>query len=385
MTFSCEKCSAGHRPQTCTHLSRKQFELKQKGRPQTQCGNCRESRRNTKQSSTHHQCLCGSTPTKKQKVEFILNQHLSFTFKQTMTAIQSIQKSIESQSNNCLVTLKRKDLKTKLESTEDLKYTLEKVLILEQDETSLEETERMIVNPCRCHSGDPCICSSLPAKPSKKLIRDHSMYTKITNQILLNLENEKQNDSFDKGDLFMDSCQQNKTKSLISISAAQNKCCSSEKEQNIKRVSSSCCSIKSNELQSSLTSCCNSSIASDTSTTNPTQSCNSKTRAPIEPFKSNAYILSTSSSCCSPNTTTLFSPQNNEKSCGFDVANKSVMEENVFAEKKIEDGCCCSTKTNGTKEAVSCGCGCSLKDENCGKNDCIDTICDAGLEQFLKV
>ena len=50
-----ESCIKGHRSSTCQHTNRALFEIKRKGRPVTQCDNCRHLRK-TKQ--LHVKCIC---------------------------------------------------------------------------------------------------------------------------------------------------------------------------------------------------------------------------------------------------------------------------------------------------------------------------------------
>ncbi|KAJ6534494.1 copper fist DNA binding domain-containing protein [Mycena vulgaris] len=53
--FACEACIKGHRTSTCSHSDRPLFEVAKKGRPTSQCANCRELRR----SKRHHsKCVC---------------------------------------------------------------------------------------------------------------------------------------------------------------------------------------------------------------------------------------------------------------------------------------------------------------------------------------
>ncbi|KAI9018221.1 copper fist DNA binding domain-containing protein, partial [Hyaloraphidium curvatum] len=54
--FACEKCIGGHRPATCKHVDRPLKEIRNKGRPSTQCDHCK-SRRSEKCGS-HVKCVC---------------------------------------------------------------------------------------------------------------------------------------------------------------------------------------------------------------------------------------------------------------------------------------------------------------------------------------
>ncbi|KAJ6562164.1 copper fist DNA binding domain-containing protein [Mycena capillaripes] len=53
--FSCESCIKGHRSSTCSHSERPLFEVPKRGRPVSQCPNCREQR---KLKRYHSKCLC---------------------------------------------------------------------------------------------------------------------------------------------------------------------------------------------------------------------------------------------------------------------------------------------------------------------------------------
>lgn len=53
--FACLTCIRGHRSSKCNHPNRKLFEIKKKGRPVSQCDNCRQLRK-TKQ--IHIKCIC---------------------------------------------------------------------------------------------------------------------------------------------------------------------------------------------------------------------------------------------------------------------------------------------------------------------------------------
>ncbi|KAI8967596.1 copper fist DNA binding domain-containing protein, partial [Mycotypha africana] len=53
--YACIKCIKGHRSSKCTHNDRELFEIKKKGRPITQCANCRLLR---KTRQLHIKCQC---------------------------------------------------------------------------------------------------------------------------------------------------------------------------------------------------------------------------------------------------------------------------------------------------------------------------------------
>ncbi|KAL1672991.1 hypothetical protein EV122DRAFT_271082, partial [Schizophyllum commune] len=53
--YACESCIKGHRSSNCHHTDRPLFEVKKKGRPVSQCTNCRELRKTRK---LHSKCNC---------------------------------------------------------------------------------------------------------------------------------------------------------------------------------------------------------------------------------------------------------------------------------------------------------------------------------------
>ncbi|KZO91026.1 copper-fist-domain-containing protein, partial [Calocera viscosa TUFC12733] len=55
--YACATCIKGHRSSTCGHTDRPLFEIKRKGRPQTQCEHCRRLR---KTRQVHVRCDCAS-------------------------------------------------------------------------------------------------------------------------------------------------------------------------------------------------------------------------------------------------------------------------------------------------------------------------------------
>ncbi|KAG2185161.1 hypothetical protein INT44_001951, partial [Umbelopsis vinacea] len=58
--FSCEKCIKGHRTSGCKHANSQLIEIKKKGRPSTQCEQCKELR---KTKHMHVKCICsGNKP-----------------------------------------------------------------------------------------------------------------------------------------------------------------------------------------------------------------------------------------------------------------------------------------------------------------------------------
>ncbi|KAI0079056.1 copper-fist-domain-containing protein, partial [Panus rudis PR-1116 ss-1] len=63
--FACESCIKGHRSSSCAHADRPLFEVKKKGRPVSQCEQCRELR---KTRQVHSKCICATKDTKKPAV-----------------------------------------------------------------------------------------------------------------------------------------------------------------------------------------------------------------------------------------------------------------------------------------------------------------------------
>ncbi|KAK7688164.1 hypothetical protein QCA50_008534 [Cerrena zonata] len=61
--FACESCIKGHRSSSCAHNDRPLFEVKKKGRPVSQCQQCRDLRKTKK---VHSRCECHTKPEKPQ-------------------------------------------------------------------------------------------------------------------------------------------------------------------------------------------------------------------------------------------------------------------------------------------------------------------------------
>lgn len=59
--FACEACIRGHRVSSCNHVERDLHHINKKGRPVSQCNQCRSMR---KSRSAHHQCDCGKATYK---------------------------------------------------------------------------------------------------------------------------------------------------------------------------------------------------------------------------------------------------------------------------------------------------------------------------------
>ncbi|KZV74752.1 copper-fist-domain-containing protein [Peniophora sp. CONT] len=63
--FACEACIKGHRSSSCGHSDRPLYEIKKKGRPVSQCMNCREARSKKK---VHSKCTCAEVkPARAEK------------------------------------------------------------------------------------------------------------------------------------------------------------------------------------------------------------------------------------------------------------------------------------------------------------------------------
>ncbi|CAL1697351.1 unnamed protein product [Somion occarium] len=63
--FACESCIKGHRSSSCAHTDRPLFEVKKKGRPVSQCPQCRELRKTKK---VHSRCECSTKSIEKPQV-----------------------------------------------------------------------------------------------------------------------------------------------------------------------------------------------------------------------------------------------------------------------------------------------------------------------------
>ncbi|KAI9307155.1 copper fist DNA binding domain-containing protein [Cunninghamella echinulata] len=65
--FACKSCIKGHRSSGCQHSDRELVEIRKKGRPISQCAQCRNLRK-TKQ--VHIKCMCHKKS--EGKIEFCL-------------------------------------------------------------------------------------------------------------------------------------------------------------------------------------------------------------------------------------------------------------------------------------------------------------------------
>ncbi|CAO3636560.1 unnamed protein product [Cunninghamella blakesleeana] len=62
--YACASCIKGHRSTRCKHTERKLFPIRKKGRPVSQCDQCRELRQKYR---IHQKCLCKKEPFQKEK------------------------------------------------------------------------------------------------------------------------------------------------------------------------------------------------------------------------------------------------------------------------------------------------------------------------------
>ncbi|CAJ0648485.1 17516_t:CDS:2 [Entrophospora sp. SA101] len=118
--YACATCIKGHRSTSCQHRDRPLLEIKRKGRPVTQCNNCRELR---KTQNIHIKCNCNE---RKKEVTPSLSQSKSSVI------ITSSNDSSESPTNF-------DNFVSNLSSSDKLKV-------------------QSLLNPCNCLTGDRCIC-----------------------------------------------------------------------------------------------------------------------------------------------------------------------------------------------------------------------------------
>lgn len=152
LRFACSACTKGHRAAKCSHLKRKLQEVKQKGRPATQCPSCR-TKREIGQGHSHHKCKCGSNPplgtVKKHNIVFGDGLELKFdppsSFNIAIFQVRMNQKSP--------VELAVVADKTEEEVVERLPIGFH----ISEEEVAFKVTP----NACKCHFGGDCICSSL--------------------------------------------------------------------------------------------------------------------------------------------------------------------------------------------------------------------------------
>ncbi|KAI9017064.1 hypothetical protein BC832DRAFT_588343 [Gaertneriomyces semiglobifer] len=175
-----------------TLLNIKQLlEIKQKGRPASQCGHCRSKRRQGVGHS-HHRCLCGDSANfVKKKVEATFEPStVRLVFTPDKNNVAGIQKLLEEQPQSSLVISKKAKIARDAlsESGNDspltpnldpsatlltITYTGLKVI----EESYGLDYEKMISNPCKCQFGGSCVCSEIAAQSASKRSRQNSSAT----------------------------------------------------------------------------------------------------------------------------------------------------------------------------------------------------------------
>lgn len=147
LSFACKKCNSGHRTLTCTHTTSTQLtEIKQKGRPLSQCTSCRTTRSNKAKKASHHQCLCGDeAESRKQKFELFFLGGLSLVISLDLRAVSDLQAKIDSDGGKAIVFVKSKnDITKAFDIVEEvsLQYTRTEII----EDLSAQSLERMIGN-----------------------------------------------------------------------------------------------------------------------------------------------------------------------------------------------------------------------------------------------
>ncbi|CAO3655519.1 unnamed protein product [Mucor hiemalis] len=86
--YACQKCIQGHRSSRCDHTDRKLVIVRRKGRPISQCDECRKQR---KTRQIHQKCVCTTLTSKKEFKKYSLsNNSSSFKSINTTRQIMSI-------------------------------------------------------------------------------------------------------------------------------------------------------------------------------------------------------------------------------------------------------------------------------------------------------
>ncbi|TPX36259.1 hypothetical protein SmJEL517_g01469 [Synchytrium microbalum] len=184
--FSCAACQNGHRSQSCDHLHRVLLEIKQKGRPATQCGHCR-TKRSTGTGHSHHRCMCGDAPAyTRPKVEVKLSS--GTTFVMTPPEAPEAFRTRLMEIKNLPISVHRKP-KAKNEQGYDpqadgpapvgaaggeaaaagyliIEWRAEFVSLDVSDQFN-SEVDSAAENPCKCHQGGPCICATISKQKPK--------------------------------------------------------------------------------------------------------------------------------------------------------------------------------------------------------------------------
>ncbi|KAI8348029.1 copper fist DNA binding domain-containing protein [Choanephora cucurbitarum] len=68
--YACQKCIKGHRSSRCQHTERHLVIVRRKGRPISQCEDCRELR---KMKQIHQKCLCSKSTSSKPKAFSVMS------------------------------------------------------------------------------------------------------------------------------------------------------------------------------------------------------------------------------------------------------------------------------------------------------------------------
>ncbi|KAJ3811965.1 transcription factor, partial [Lentinula aff. lateritia] len=106
--YACETCIKGHRSSGCKHTDRALYEIKKKGRPVTQCEQCRELRK-TKQ--VHVKCICpkgeGSGQASNSNLKGILRSKPAFPngLPQASIAVQHLSEGSSDSEYGTVVSL----------------------------------------------------------------------------------------------------------------------------------------------------------------------------------------------------------------------------------------------------------------------------------------
>ncbi|KAI9279306.1 copper fist DNA binding domain-containing protein [Sporodiniella umbellata] len=79
--YACEACIQGHRSSRCNHKDRDLIMVRKKGRPVSQCENCREKR---KANRVHKKCEC---PTKKNS---LTNKNMPYFSHRSVMSIEAL-------------------------------------------------------------------------------------------------------------------------------------------------------------------------------------------------------------------------------------------------------------------------------------------------------
>jgi hypothetical protein len=153
--FSCKKCLKGHRTGQCNHIT-ELVELKVKGRPLSQCGTCRNKRKDI--VSRHNSCKCGDKPP--SSVKTIVTSIL-----QSKPVYFPGDQTLKSES------LDPAKMQDQIDSQAPFVFTIETKSETKVCEFVASHLEIQVVhvpvsldNPCKCHYGGECVCSENSSK-----------------------------------------------------------------------------------------------------------------------------------------------------------------------------------------------------------------------------